>query len=237
MPDEEKDYVKFNNTNSMHLNSELLFSQYASRYFREGQAVLEIGPAGYPSHYYNVLNIAGVKWHTLDISSNHIVGGEKNPLHIVSTSEYNYPIDDEQYDVVISGQVMEHVKKIWLWIDELKRITKKNGLIIIILPVSWTYHAVPVDCWRIYPDGMRALMEDKGLAVVECKFESLEKKLIPKSTPTIPGDETIRLNRHISKKLKIIFIYNRIISMIPKIRKLTIPLTVAYDTICISKKV
>jgi SAM-dependent methyltransferase len=220
----------------MHLNSELLFTQYAKKYFSEGQRVLEIGPNGYPSYYSRLLNISGNQWHTLDIGSDHIEGGEKNPQHITSSSEYNYPIESNTYDVVISGQVMEHVKKIWVWIDELKRVTKKNGLIILIVPVSWPYHAVPVDCWRIYPEGMRALLEDKQLSILECKFESLEKTLIPGSTPTIPGDETINVKRHISKRIKWLFAYNKIVSRIPLMRKLVIPVTVAYDTICICKK-
>ena len=45
---------------------------------------------------------------------------------------------------------------------------------IIINPVSWPFHEVPVDCWRIYPDGMKALLEDTSLRVVASRFESLE---------------------------------------------------------------
>ena len=138
---------------SMHLNSDLLFKKYLVKYFDSTSKVLEIGPAGYPSHYYKAVNLSGIEWHTLDISSSHSAGGHENPLHIVSKDEYHYPINDEQFDIVLSGQVMEHVKKIWLWIDELKRVTRKNGLIIVISPISWTYHEFPVDCWRIYPDG------------------------------------------------------------------------------------
>jgi hypothetical protein len=85
---------------------------------------------------------------------------------------------------------MEHIKNIWLWVDELKRITKKNGLIIIISPISWSYHEAPVDCWRIYPEGMKALMQEKGLKVIECLFESLEKTVSiarPKLSQGIPS--------------------------------------------------
>jgi SAM-dependent methyltransferase len=199
----------------MHLNSELLFTEYAAKYFSKGQKVLEIGPHGYPSYYKKLLNIQDIEWHTLDISANDIAGGEQNPLHISSQSEYNYPIESDTYDIVISGQVMEHVKKIWVWIEELKRITKKNGLVILIVPVSWPYHAVPVDCWRIFPEGMRALLDDRGLRILECDFKSLEKTLLPKSTPSFPGDETININRQISKKAKLVFMYNRIMSLFP----------------------
>lgn len=220
----------------MHLNSDLLFKKYLKKYFNSNLKVLEIGPAGYPSHYYKILADQRIEWHTLDISSSHIAGGQENPLHILSTDEYNYPIPDNEFDIVLSGQVMEHVKKIWLWIDELKRVTKKGGLIMIINPISWTYHAVPVDCWRIYPDGMKALLEDKGLEILECKFESLEKGLIPKTTPTIPGDETLKLYRPLSKRLKFIFLINKIFDIIPKLNKIKIPVTVSYDNVCVCRK-
>lgn len=220
----------------MHLNSELLFARYGTKYFKSGHTVLEIGPHGHPSYYRKMLNIEDIKWHTLDIATTDIAGGEKNPLHITSGSEYNYPIADNSFDIVLSGQVMEHVKKIWLWIAELKRITKPQGLIILIVPVSWPYHAVPVDCWRIYPDGMKALMDDNKLEVLECTFESLEKNLLPKTTPTTPGSETINIRRKVPKKVKFVFAYNRLVSWTGLLRRLRIPVSVAYDTMCVCRK-
>lgn len=221
----------------MHLNSELLFSKYAAPFFSKDKAVLEIGPNGYPSYYKKLLKIPDIEWHTLDIGVENIEGGDKNPLHITSSSEYNYPIPAEKFDVVVSGQVMEHVKKIWIWMDELKRITKPGGVIILIVPVSWTYHAAPVDCWRIYPEGMKAIVEDKGLEVIDCRYESLERDLIPKATPTIPGDETINIWRKISSKNKFIFAINKSLSFIPFLTKFRYPVTVAYDTVCICRKI
>lgn len=173
---------------------------------------------------------------TLDIGSSSIRGAENNPLHIASDSEYHYPVSDDMFDVVISGQVMEHVRKIWLWIDELKRIVRPNGLIIIVVPVSWTYHEFPADCWRIYPDRMRALLEDKGLDIIECNFESLEKKMLPKSTPTIPGDATIDIRRATSRPKRLLIACNWLVDKFPPLRGLTIPLIVAYDTFCVCGK-
>lgn len=220
----------------MHLNSDLLFKKYFKEYFKSQIKVLEIGPSGYPSHYCKIIGDKTIIWHTLDISSNHIAGGETNPFHVVSENEYHYPFNNDEFDIVLSGQVMEHVKKIWDWLDELKRITKKGGLIMIINPISWTYHAVPVDCWRIYPEGMKALMDDKGLEILECHFESLEKELIPKSTPTLAGDETLRLDKPPSKRIKTTFLINRFLNKIPKIKHLKIPVTVSYDNVCICRK-
>lgn len=220
----------------MHLNSELLFREYATKYFSDNQVVLEIGPNGFPSYYQKILGLPGILWHTLDIGSDSIAGAEKNPLHVTSDSEYHYPFPNNTFDVVVSGQVMEHVKKIWLWIDELKRVVKPGGLIIIIVPVSWTYHEFPVDCWRIYPDGMRSLLEEKGLEVLECKFEALEKQFLPASTPTIPGNATVDMQRSYSTRKRLIINFNSVMHKMPFLNRMRIPLTVAYDTICISRK-
>ena len=174
----------------MHLNSELIFKKYGSKHFSENLKVLEIGPSGNPSHYCKLVNNNSI-WHTLDIDTTYLSGGEQNTLHIKSNSEYNYPIDSETFDIVLSGQVMEHVSKIWVWIKELERITKPGGKIILISPISWPYHEAPIDCWRIYPDGMKALVEDfTSLKILLCKQETLEEELIM-SPEYIPGTSSL----------------------------------------------
>ena len=40
-----------------------------------------------------------------------------------------FPAPSGAYDIVFSGQVIEHVRKIWLWIKELTRICKVGGLV------------------------------------------------------------------------------------------------------------
>ncbi len=43
-----------------HLNGHLLWHKYAEPYFARGRKILEIGPAGYPTYYENVLNNNGI---------------------------------------------------------------------------------------------------------------------------------------------------------------------------------
>ena len=84
----------------------------------------------------------------------------------VVTEPYTYPFRDEAFDVVISGGTIEHVFDMFRWIVELKRILKKDGWMCIIAPSLHGHHAYPVDCWRIYPDGMKFLLgEVAGLEV------------------------------------------------------------------------
>lgn len=78
------------------------------------------------------------------------------------------PADIGAFDVVVSGQVLEHVRRPWLWIQQLVKLSKVGGLIWICAPNSWGYHEFPIDCWRIWPDGMRALFEDVGIQELGC---------------------------------------------------------------------
>lgn len=89
-------------------------------------------------------------------------------VDIVSKEPYNYPFENDSFDVVISGNTMEHVEDIYRWIKELTRIT--NNLICITVPNEMPEHKFPRDCWRIYPDGMRFLLENiAGLEILECR--------------------------------------------------------------------
>ncbi|NTW58570.1 MAG: glycosyltransferase [Nitrospirae bacterium] len=76
---------------------------------------------------------------------------------------------DDSFDILISGQAFEHIEFPWLIIEEMHRTLKPNGLICIIAPSRGPEHKYPVDCWRYYPDGFRALAKWVGLEVLEAK--------------------------------------------------------------------
>lgn len=150
--------------------------------------VLEIGPGGMPSEYQSCVASESIIWHTLNI--------RKDAQFTYSgVSGYDYPIPDNTYDIVLSGQVLEHVRKIWRWIKELSRVCKVGGYVITINPVSWHYHDALVDCWRVYPEGMKALYEEGGLEVIISKFETIEGKNIRRTIPGIGIDSQSRRKR------------------------------------------
>ena len=97
----------------MHLNSELLFHKYALPFFREGMKVLEIGPAGYPSAYQKIVDNPTITWHTIDFDNTTFIDNAVSELTYTLNNPYSFPIDDNSYDVVLSGQVIEHVEKIY----------------------------------------------------------------------------------------------------------------------------
>lgn len=76
-------------------------------------------------------------------------------------------IESGYFDVVISGQVFEHVEFYWVTMIEIARVLKENGLCCIIAPSGGPEHKYPVDCWRFYPDGFRALARFSCLEALE----------------------------------------------------------------------
>jgi len=164
----------------MHLNCALLFQKYATERFPENAEVLELGPVSVPSPFQAALGRPAA-WSTADFISEAYDGGR---IDYVMTDDNTIPCADAQFDVVLNANVIEHVRKPWRWLPEVARVCRPGGLVITITPVSWPYHEAPIDCWRMYPDGLRSLYEDAGLETVVATAESLEP---PRSRHTYQG--------------------------------------------------
>ncbi len=82
----------------------------------------------------------------------------------------------ETVDILVSGQAFEHIEYFWLTMAEIARVLKKGGLCCLIAPSRGPEHRYPVDCWRFYPDGFRALARYAGLEVlsVTTQWDSLD---------------------------------------------------------------
>lgn len=89
---------------------------------------------------------------------------------------YDWPVEDDTYDLVICGQVFEHDKFFWLTLNNVKRVVKPGGLICIIAPGAGPYHAHPVDCYRFYADCMKAFAEWMDIELLE---SSVDENSIP----------------------------------------------------------
>ena len=151
----------------MHPNALLIFDRYVRPLLRDGQHVLEIGPDRIPSTFHARAGNRSIRWDTIDLQAR--IG-----MTHVASGEYRFPLPDGCYDVVFSSQVIEHVRRVWVWMKEVARVCRVGGRVITINPVSWPYHQAPVDCWRIYPDGMRALYEEANLRVELSQCLTLE---------------------------------------------------------------
>jgi SAM-dependent methyltransferase len=68
--------------------------------------------------------------------------------------------EDNIFDYVIADQVLEHVRKPWIGVEEVRRVLKPGGLTILTSALMFPVHGVPFDFWRLTPDGLKVLCEN-----------------------------------------------------------------------------
>lgn len=79
-----------------------------------------------------------------------------------------------------------------------------------------------MDCWRIYPEGMRALSDDAGLDVELSEWGSLEMQRLEKRIP-----QRIRKQQVFQRLSGVVGMRNAAVK---------VPVEAAYDTITVARK-
>jgi len=89
----------------------------------------------------------------------------------VEEDPWHWPmIPDNEYDYVISITAFEHIEFPWLTFLEMVRVTKHNGIIYILAPSSGGIHPNPLDCYRYFPDSMRAFAKWGKVELISTKI-------------------------------------------------------------------
>lgn len=136
----------------MHVSTVLLMNKFFEEYLKPTDRVLEVGSKGSDA-YRQMPSIMG---YDLEYVGMDIERGIN--VDVIVRDNYNWTeFEDNSFDVVISGQVFEHVEFFWLTFNEMVRVLKPNGYMCVIVPRQWKQHRCPKDCWRFLSDSMRAL--------------------------------------------------------------------------------
>ena len=88
-------------------------------------------------------------------------------VDVVMPEPYSLPFGDDSFQIIVTGQVIEHIPYPWISMMELGRILAPGGVIICTAPSRGHIHNPPYDAWRFYPDSFRALATWSGLTVAE----------------------------------------------------------------------
>jgi SAM-dependent methyltransferase len=125
--------------------------------------VLDVGSQcipGQPDTYKNIFNEYNFKYVGLDMVAGYNVD-------IVAKNAYQWnEVPDDFCDVLISGQVLEHVEFPWFTISEMARVLKPDGMMCIIVPSMERFHRYPVNCQNYFSDGLIALAKYARLNTV-----------------------------------------------------------------------
>lgn len=93
---------------------------------------------------------------------------EGNNVDIVVEDPYDWKeIENKTYDVIVSGQSLEHNEFFWLTLKEIDRVLKPGGIMCLIAPSSGPIHRNPYDCWRFTEKGMESMAKYIDFKILE----------------------------------------------------------------------
>jgi SAM-dependent methyltransferase len=77
------------------------------------------------------------------------------------------PFKDKEFDSILSNQVFEHVFNPHVFLREINRVTKMDGLFLITVPFVWDEHEQPYDYARYSSFGLRHVLAENGFDIME----------------------------------------------------------------------
>ncbi|HEV8132754.1 MAG TPA: methyltransferase domain-containing protein, partial [Acidobacteriota bacterium] len=74
--------------------------------------------------------------------------------------------DSETVGTVIALNVFEHVERFWRGFEEVQRILRRDGLLLVSCPFYFHIHEFPNDYWRFTPEGLRSLLRKTPAQII-----------------------------------------------------------------------
>lgn len=148
----------------------------AVKYDRDGVLLLDIAPqdhAGAKQFFEKSLVL------TADIDPS---SGADYVLDVCNNN--SEIVDSNYFDVVLCAEVLEHCLNPFSAIEEMRRIIKPGGILLLTTPFNFRIHGPLPDCWRFTEHGLRALLSD----FVDVRIEALddsERFLMPLHYTTV----------------------------------------------------
>ena len=147
----------------MHKSAMLRMKWFVENYIPKDKvvSVLDVGSYDVNGSYRELLHGYNVQYTGLDVNHG------KN-VSYVPDDPYSWDgLADNSFDFCISGNAFEHIEYPWLTIKEIYKKLKYGGIACILAPFALGEHKYPLDCYRYYSDGFRALAKWGGFKVIE----------------------------------------------------------------------
>jgi SAM-dependent methyltransferase len=99
-------------------------------------------------------DLPGLDYHSCDIVAH------KSVRH-VKPDPFTLPFPDEHFDLVVSGQMLEHCQNPFRAVAEMKRVLKVGSCLAIIVPSTGPRHDAQ-DGWRFQHDAFTFIRREVG---------------------------------------------------------------------------
>lgn len=76
------------------------------------------------------------------------------------------PFENETFDSVFSSEVLEHLFQPDILLQEINRVLKPGGKLLLTAPFGWNEHEMPFDYARYTSEGICALLRKNGFEII-----------------------------------------------------------------------
>jgi len=80
-----------------------------------------------------------------------------------------FPFQNGEFDSVVANQVFEHVFTPEAFLEEIHRVMKDGGFLLLTVPFIWDEHEQPNDYARYSSFGLSSLLKNNGFFIIEQK--------------------------------------------------------------------
>ncbi|MFY9074517.1 methyltransferase type 11 [Malaciobacter mytili] len=81
------------------------------------------------------------------------------------------PFENNSFDTVILTQVLEHIDNPFKALEEIKRVLKKDGILILSVPFIYQAHATPYDFYRFSEYGLKEICKNYDFKILEFHYQ------------------------------------------------------------------
>ncbi|MDP2638729.1 MAG: methyltransferase domain-containing protein [Candidatus Azambacteria bacterium] len=89
-----------------------------------------------------------------------------NNADIVTDLNKKLPVENAKYDSAICISVIEHLLEPQLALDEIYRVLKPGGYLLLTTPWIYPFHGEPSDCFRYSRFALKHMLEKSGFKLV-----------------------------------------------------------------------
>lgn len=147
--------------NPFHLVRKGLFDEISKNASLLSGSFLDVGCGSKPylDHFIKSTSYVGLEYESPIL--------QEKKLNVEFTYDGKiFPFQDNSFDSVVSFQVLEHVFEPDVFINEIKRVLKPNGRLLITVPFFWDEHEQPYDYARYTSFGLKYIFEKKDFNVL-----------------------------------------------------------------------